>query len=213
MRLGSRPARRPSGSAAAGASIGSLRAIPWVFAWSQVRLGLPGWFGLGSALDRFRSVHGDAGLDRLAQLYRAWPFFESILDNAELALARVDLPTARAYRRLDRSPGVGRGVGRDRGRIRAGKDAPRPGHRPGQAARRPARQSSDRWRFERPILIRWPSSRSTCSAGCVTSIRRTPGRPGAAARPADRECDRGGPPGHGLRATSPARRPELGQAT
>jgi phosphoenolpyruvate carboxylase len=105
MRLGSRPARRPSGSAAAGASIGSLRAIPWVFAWSQVRLGLPGWFGLGSALDRFRSVHGDAGLDRLAQLYRAWPFFESILDNAELALARVDMPTARAYRQLDRSPG------------------------------------------------------------------------------------------------------------
>ncbi len=102
MRLGSRPARRPD--AAAASSIESLRAIPWTFAWSQVRLGLPGWFGLGRALDAFRSRHGDGGLDRLARLYRAWPFFESILDNAELALARVDLPTARAYRRLDAGP-------------------------------------------------------------------------------------------------------------
>jgi len=105
MRLGSRPARRPE--AAAASSIGSLRAIPWTFAWSQVRLGLPGWFGLGSALDAFRAGHGDQGLQRLASLYREWPFFESILDNAELALARVDLPTARAYRRLDDGPAAG----------------------------------------------------------------------------------------------------------
>jgi len=102
MRLGSRPARRPGGGEAS--SITSLRAIPWTFAWSQVRLGLPGWFGLGTALDAFRGRHGAAGFDRLAGLYRAWPFFESILDNAELALARVDLPTARAYRSLDDGP-------------------------------------------------------------------------------------------------------------
>jgi phosphoenolpyruvate carboxylase len=106
MRLGSRPARRPE--AAAASSIGSLRAIPWTFAWSQVRLGLPGWFGLGSALEAFRTAHGDDGLARLAALYREWPFFESILDNAELALARVDLPTARAYRRLDDGPAAAR---------------------------------------------------------------------------------------------------------
>ncbi len=99
MRLGSRPARRPGGADAS--PIASLRAIPWTFAWSQVRLGLPGWFGLGSALDAVRARDGEAGLDRLADLYRSWPFFESILDNAELALARVDLPTARAYRGLD----------------------------------------------------------------------------------------------------------------
>lgn len=104
MRLGSRPARRPSGGDRAGASIDSLRAIPWVFAWSQVRLGLPGWFGLGTALEQYRVAHGPAGLGRLARLYQAWPFFESILDNAELALARVDIRTARAYRRLDSSP-------------------------------------------------------------------------------------------------------------
>ncbi|MGH2512296.1 MAG: phosphoenolpyruvate carboxylase, partial [Candidatus Limnocylindrales bacterium] len=125
MRLGSRPARRPSakpvnpimpvdparpanqtepsaGSDPAG--IEALRAIPWVFAWSQVRLGLPGWYGLGRALERHRLRHGEPGLEQLAGLYRTWPFFESIIDNAELALARVDLPTARAYRRLDRGP-------------------------------------------------------------------------------------------------------------
>jgi len=102
MRLGSRPARRPGGGAAS--PIASLRAIPWTFAWSQVRLGLPGWFGLGTALAAFERRHGAAGVGRLAGLYRAWPFFESILDNAELALARVDLPTARAYRRLDDGP-------------------------------------------------------------------------------------------------------------
>ena len=102
MRLGSRPARRPGDEEAS--PIASLRAIPWVFAWSQVRLGLPGWYGLGSALEGFRVGHGEAGLPSLARLYRTWPFFESILDNAELALARVDLRTARAYHRLDDGP-------------------------------------------------------------------------------------------------------------
>jgi len=102
MRLGSRPARRPGAPEAS--PIASLRAIPWVFAWSQVRLGLPGWFGLGSALAAFRTRHGEAGLAQLARLYQTWPYFESVLDNAELALARVDLRTARAYRRLDDGP-------------------------------------------------------------------------------------------------------------
>jgi len=102
MRLGSRPARRPGAGEAS--PLGSLRAIPWVFAWSQVRVGLPGWYGLGTALESFRRRHGDVGLDTLAGLYRSWPFFESVLDNAELALARVDLPTARAYRGLDDGP-------------------------------------------------------------------------------------------------------------
>ena len=102
MRLGSRPARRPGREQSS--PIESLRAIPWTFAWSQVRLGLPGWYGLGSALDGIRQGQGEAGLARLARLYKTWPFFESILDNAELALARVDLQTARAYHRLDESP-------------------------------------------------------------------------------------------------------------
>ncbi len=86
----------------------SLRAIPWGFAWSQSRLNLPGWFGLGSALEAYRSSHGDAGLDALAELYRSWPLFEAILDNAEMTLAKADIGVARTYAALARGPSAGR---------------------------------------------------------------------------------------------------------
>jgi len=131
LRLGSRPAargRRPTtgsepASAIAGGparvgvadgqatapptvelppSIGSLRAIPWGFAWSQARLNLPGWYGLGTALEAYRDAHGEAGLDELAALYAAWPLFEAILDNAEMTLAKADIGVARIYAGLAR---------------------------------------------------------------------------------------------------------------
>ncbi len=79
LRLGSRPSRR---SAARG--IEDLRAIPWVFAWSQTRCTLPGWYGLGSGL----AAVGDVEL--LREAYRAWPLFGSLLDNAEMSLAKAD---------------------------------------------------------------------------------------------------------------------------
>ena len=118
LRLGSRPAARGRASspdaaaataaaatsaAAAGpgsASIADLRAIPWVFAWSQARIELPGWFGLGSALEAHAAAHGDAGIATLARLYARWPFLASLVDNAELALARADLGVARQYAAL-----------------------------------------------------------------------------------------------------------------
>jgi phosphoenolpyruvate carboxylase len=105
LRLGSRPAARGVGDdAPAGgpisAGIASLRAIPWVFAWTQARIELPGWFGLGSALEDQRSRHGETGLDRLGRLYRSWPFFGNLLDSAEASLARVDPAVARAHARL-----------------------------------------------------------------------------------------------------------------
>jgi phosphoenolpyruvate carboxylase len=99
MSLGSRPARRgepgPSvgGSGpvvAAGTGLESLRAIPWVFAWSQARIGLPAWYGLGSALEGYERAHGPAAWAKLAELYRDWPFFSSALDNSELILARSE---------------------------------------------------------------------------------------------------------------------------
>ncbi|MCI0346064.1 MAG: phosphoenolpyruvate carboxylase, partial [Chloroflexi bacterium] len=99
LRLGSRPSARPG--------IGALRAIPWVFAWSQARVELPGWFGLGTALERFERRHPRRGLDRLAILYRRWPFLASVLDHAELALARSDLDIARRFASLASSPGDG----------------------------------------------------------------------------------------------------------
>ena len=97
--LGSRPTSRPraAGAAAASMDIGQLRAIPWVFAWSQARANLPGWYGLGTALDAVATRDGRTAVDHLADLYRRWPFFTSLLDNAELSLAKADLGTFRRY--------------------------------------------------------------------------------------------------------------------
>ena len=114
LRLGSRPAARGraggggSGGAPGAASdappVDALRAIPWVFSWSQARIELPGWYGLGTALEAYRTAHGESGLGELGRLYRAWPFLTSVLDNAELSLARADMAVARRFASLARSP-------------------------------------------------------------------------------------------------------------
>ena len=76
----------------------SLRAIPWVFAWSQARINLAGWFGLGSAL----AAVGDEELLRRA--YEEWPLFQTIIDNVGMSLAKADSRIARRYLDLgDRS--------------------------------------------------------------------------------------------------------------
>ena len=115
LRLGSRPAARGRDAkgtdvAAAGppatASLASLRAIPWVFAWTQVRLNLPGWFGLGSALAAFERAHGAPGMARLAELHRTWPFFRGLFQNAEVALARSDVAMGRRYAALAGADGT-----------------------------------------------------------------------------------------------------------
>ena len=112
LELGSRPSRRPAGGASgrAGAraahgvtEIAGLRAIPWVFAWSQARANLPGWYGLGTALETVTEQGGRVALEHLAELYRRWPFFASVIDNAELSLAKTDLGTFRRY--ADLAPG------------------------------------------------------------------------------------------------------------
>ena len=106
LRLGSRPAARGRArSDPEPPRIDELRAIPWVFSWTQARIELPGWYGLGSALDAYRARHGDAGVERLRELYRSWPFFATVLDNAEMSLARVDLGVARRYAALATGPG------------------------------------------------------------------------------------------------------------
>jgi phosphoenolpyruvate carboxylase len=68
-----------------------------VFSWSQARANLPGWYGLGSALEAVTSRGGPAVVDQLADLYRRWPFFASVIDNAELSLAKADMTTFRRY--------------------------------------------------------------------------------------------------------------------
>lgn len=107
LRLGSRPPARgrPGGRAGpAAATIADLRAIPWVFAWGQARIDLPGWFGLGAAFEAFAARHGEPGVRELGRLHRSWPFFASLLDNAELSLARADIGVARQYAALAGGP-------------------------------------------------------------------------------------------------------------
>jgi len=116
MQLGSRPASRQGRSGTAAAepepepaacieSLGRLRAIPWGFAWTQARIELPGWFGLGAAVEALDRDLGEPGVARLAELYRTWPFLTAILDHAELAIARSDLGVARRYAALATATG------------------------------------------------------------------------------------------------------------
>ena len=95
LRLGSRPAAR--GRRDEAPTIDALRAIRWTFAWSQARINLPGWYGLGHALEAYRVAHGDAGLEAIAALAHDWPFLSSLLDNAEMSLAKADMGVAHLY--------------------------------------------------------------------------------------------------------------------
>lgn len=92
LRLGSRPARRQAGS-----DIGALRAIPWVFAWTQNRMILPGWLGLGTALSGWRKAQGPDATERLRQMARDFPFFRTLLSNVEMTLAKADMAIASRY--------------------------------------------------------------------------------------------------------------------
>jgi len=97
MNIGSRPARRRDG-----AGVDDLRAIPWQFAWTQTRLMLGAWLGLGEALDR-ALARGEA--DLLREMYRSWPYFESFVALIEMVLAKADARIAAEYdRRLVAEP-------------------------------------------------------------------------------------------------------------
>jgi phosphoenolpyruvate carboxylase len=95
LNIGSRPASRKSLT-----SITDLRAIPWVFSWSQSRVMLPGWYGFGSAVSAYVESHGEAGLLALQQLAQGSGFFRMVLSNMEQVLAKADLRIARRYANL-----------------------------------------------------------------------------------------------------------------
>jgi phosphoenolpyruvate carboxylase len=92
LQLGSRPAKRASTD-----DIRDLRAIPWVFSWTQARIILPGWYGIGRALEEGIRRYG---IEQIRTVERHWPFFAATLSNAELALSKADLGIAERYVRL-----------------------------------------------------------------------------------------------------------------
>jgi phosphoenolpyruvate carboxylase len=99
LTIGSRPSRR-----AGEGDVRQLRAIPWVFAWTQSRHLLSAWYGIGHALQ----AHGD--LEELREMYQQWPFFAALIDNAEHSLAKTDLYIAGRYASLVKDAGVRRRV-------------------------------------------------------------------------------------------------------
>ncbi|MBV9119851.1 MAG: phosphoenolpyruvate carboxylase [Chloroflexi bacterium] len=92
LNVASRPASRAEGAGAL--SLEQLRAIPWVFSWTQARINLPGWYGIGSA------ISAEPDQSTLREMYRDWPFFAMVLDNAQLSLGTADMATARRYAAL-----------------------------------------------------------------------------------------------------------------
>ncbi|MDG7001055.1 MAG: phosphoenolpyruvate carboxylase [Nitrososphaerota archaeon] len=96
MKVSSRPVSR-TGTI----EIEDVRAIPWVFSWTQNRHLIPGWYPIGHALDQFVKTHRSDGLSVLKQMYREWLFFRTVLDNVQMILIKTDLMIAELYSRLE----------------------------------------------------------------------------------------------------------------
>ena len=96
LNIGSRPASRKKIT-----DIGGLRAIPWVFSWSQSRIMLPGWYGVGTAFSNYISKNKD-NIEILRNMYKNWPFFTSLLSNVDMVMSKSDMDIAKEYANLCR---------------------------------------------------------------------------------------------------------------
>ncbi|MEL7083069.1 MAG: phosphoenolpyruvate carboxylase [Cyanobacteria bacterium J06597_1] len=95
LQISSRPSRRNTKKK----DLDGLRAIPWVFSWTQSRFLLPSWYGVGTALESYVSQNPEGHLEHLRHLYRTWPFFKTVISKVEMTLAKVDMQIARHYMR------------------------------------------------------------------------------------------------------------------
>jgi phosphoenolpyruvate carboxylase len=102
LKLGSRPTYRKATK-----SVGDLRAIPWVFSWMQSRFNFPGWFGLGSALEAVLK-RGPKARQALRAMHAGWPFFQTLIDNAQLTMRKADMGIAALYAGLVEDPRIRR---------------------------------------------------------------------------------------------------------
>ncbi|WP_064580761.1 phosphoenolpyruvate carboxylase [Streptobacillus moniliformis] len=93
LNIGSRPSSRKKVL-----DIEGLRAIPWVFSWSQIRVMLPGWYGVGTSFNKW--IKENNGLETLKLMYRNWPFFKALLSNLEMVLSKTDMNIAKEYAKL-----------------------------------------------------------------------------------------------------------------
>ena len=100
LNIGSRPASRTKST-----RIEDLRAIPWVFSWSQCRIMLPGWYGVGTAIETWLAKH-PGEIETLQAMVRDWPFFRVVLANMSMVLAKTDLAIAARYAMLATEPGL-----------------------------------------------------------------------------------------------------------
>jgi len=98
LKIASRPAYRRATQ-----SVADLRAIPWVFSWMQSRFNFPGWFGLGSALESMLR-QGPRARERLRAMHAGWPFFQTLVDNAQLTMRKADMGIAALYAGLVEDP-------------------------------------------------------------------------------------------------------------
>ncbi len=92
LHIGSRPAKRSKGG------FSSIRAIPWVFSWMQSRAIIPSWYGVGTGLQQI--INQENGLETLRTMYADWPFFQALIDNVELDIAKADIEIAALYASL-----------------------------------------------------------------------------------------------------------------
>jgi phosphoenolpyruvate carboxylase len=98
LQIGSRPSKRPGKvSATQKKDMSSLRAIPWVFSWTQSRFLLPAWYGVGTALQEFLEQEPAKNLNLLQYFYFKWPFFRMVISKVEMTLSKVDLQIAEHY--------------------------------------------------------------------------------------------------------------------